>query len=75
MAALVLGVPVAARNVTAVSVIHADIGIHHVVVLLTRPARERIQLRRDRALLLLAFGRHAGVERDSHKHPPSVPVS
>ena len=70
--------PVEARPVearTAVSVIHADIGIHHVVVLLTRPARERIQLRRDRALLLLAFGRHAGVERDSHRHPPSVPVS
>ena len=65
--------PVQAR--AAVSVIHAHVGIHHVVVLLMRPARERIQLRRDGALLLLAFGRYAGVQRDLHDRPPSFPVS
>ena len=51
--------PVEARPVqtrAAVSVVHADVGIHDVVMLLTRPARERIQLRRYRALLFLALG-------------------
>ena len=70
--------PVEARPVeprTAVAVVHADIGFHHVVVLLTSPAHKCIQLRSDRPGLFLAFGRHAGVERDSHDHPPSVPGS
>ncbi len=70
--------PVEARPVqtrAAVSVVHADIGIHDVVMLLTSPARERIQLRRDRALLFLALGRHAGVQCDLHDHPPCIPES